>query len=96
MRRFARATIVGTAAELEASRLRLLQELGPEALVDAAAIVAFFNALDRVADATGTQIDEGMREMVDQLVPTVDVPAVIRADPAELRKRADVTDLSHL
>jgi hypothetical protein len=32
--------------------------MGPEALVDAAAVVAQFEAINRVADATGTKIDD--------------------------------------
>lgn len=32
--------------------------MGAAALVDAAGIAGFFNAIDRVADATGTPLDE--------------------------------------
>jgi hypothetical protein len=35
----------------------LKQALGIKGLVDAAAVVGFFNAIDRVADATGIPLD---------------------------------------
>jgi len=37
--------------------MRLTEALGTDALVDAAAVVANFNAIDRIADATGIPID---------------------------------------
>lgn len=43
---------------LAAARAALLDRVGPEGLVDAAAIVAGFDATDRIADATGTQLDD--------------------------------------
>ena len=43
-----------------------MEALGPSALVDAAAIVATFNAIDRVADSTGIPIDEA------RLAPTAE------------------------
>jgi hypothetical protein len=36
--------------------------MGDAALVDAAAIAATFNAIDRVADSTGIQIEEAKAE----------------------------------
>jgi hypothetical protein len=44
--------------DLAAARAALLERVGPEGLVDAAAIVAGFDATDRIADATGTQLDD--------------------------------------
>ena len=55
---FAEAAIEGDNARLSTAREKMLKTLGPEALVDAAGIIATFNAIDRVADATGTPIDE--------------------------------------
>ncbi len=55
---FAEAAIEGDDARLSTARQQVLKTMGPEALVDAAGIVATFNAIDRVADATGTPIDE--------------------------------------
>ncbi len=55
---FAETVIGDDDARLTTARGRLLQTLGAAALVDEAGIVATFNAIDRVADATGTPIDE--------------------------------------
>ena len=38
-------------------------EIGAEGVVDTAAVIAMFNIVDRVADATGIPIDEPMGEM---------------------------------
>lgn len=55
---FAEAVIGDDDARLQAVRSRLADAAGAEALVDAAAVVALFNAIDRVADATGTPLEE--------------------------------------
>jgi alkylhydroperoxidase family enzyme len=55
---FAEAVLGTDAARLAAARSKVLEVLGAEALVDAAAVAGFFNAIDRVADATGTPLDE--------------------------------------
>ena len=39
------------------ARTVLLRTLGPEGLVDAAAVIGLFNAIDRVADATGIPLE---------------------------------------
>ena len=60
-------TVVGDDADaLSAARTALMDTLGAEALVDAAAVASMFNAIDRVADSTGVPIDE------DRLEPTAD------------------------
>ncbi len=64
---FAEAAIAGDEARLSMARERLLKTLGPEALVDAAGIVATFNAIDRVADATGTPIDDERIEVTAEM-----------------------------
>ncbi len=46
--------------ELGASRRALLQAVGPQGLAEAAATVAAFNGLVRVADGTGIQLDAGV------------------------------------
>ena len=42
---------------LTRARAGLSERLGAKGLVDAAAVVGFFNAIDRVADATGIPLD---------------------------------------
>lgn len=54
---FAEAVIGGTNEELAAVRSRVLDVLGSDALVDAAGVCGLFNAIDRVADATGIPLE---------------------------------------
>ena len=49
--------------EFAAARARLRVEVGEEALVDAAATLAIFNAVVRIADATGIPLEEAKAEM---------------------------------
>jgi hypothetical protein len=56
--RFAEAAITGTVTQLAAGRDRLCHVLGGEAVVDAAGVVALFNAINRVADAIGIQFED--------------------------------------
>jgi hypothetical protein len=52
-------TVLGSDdARLAAIRSEICAKMGDAALVDAAAIAATFNAIDRVADATGIQIED--------------------------------------
>jgi hypothetical protein len=54
---FAEAVLGDDDAALAVARDRLRGALGPEGLVDAAAVVGLFNAIDRVADATGIPLE---------------------------------------
>ncbi len=54
---FAEAVLGEDEARLAAIRERLRGTLGDAALVDAAAVVANYSALDRVADATGIPLE---------------------------------------
>jgi hypothetical protein len=56
--RFAEAVLASEEVRLIEARHSLLQAVGPEALVDAAAVVGLFNAIDRVADSTGTPLED--------------------------------------
>ena len=67
---FAEAVVLGAEAELDRARQALLDTLGAPGFVDAAAVVGTFNAMVRVADATGIPL-EGFR--IDDL-------AAIRAE----------------
>ena len=68
---FADAVLADDGAALDAVRKQLIAVLGEEALVDAAGTVASFNAVVRVADATGIPIDEfkadPTREILEEL-----------------------------
>ena len=48
--------------DFAAARERLTAELGEEASVDAAAVVAIFNAVVRIADSTGIPLEEAKAE----------------------------------
>ena len=66
---FAEAAIGEDDARLRRARDAVAASMGAAALVDAAGIIGFFNAIDRVADSTGTPLDaqvatdtEGLRK----------------------------------
>lgn len=42
------------------ARAALRAALGPEAFVDACAVIGAFNVVDRIADATGIPLDDGL------------------------------------
>ncbi len=50
-------------AGFAAARDRLHAEIGAEALVDAAGVLAIFNAVVRIADATGIPLEDQKAEM---------------------------------
>ncbi len=54
------------------ARTRVLEELGPEALVDAAGVASNFERMVRIADATGIPLDSFLDEM------TVDLRAELK------------------
>ena len=54
---FAEAVLGEDEPALFAARARLRAALGPQGLVDAAGVVGLFNAIDRVADATGIPLE---------------------------------------
>ena len=70
---FAEAVLGEDVDALSAARATLAAALGPKALVDAAAVVALFNAIDRIADATGTPLDEQMRAKTTSLRADLDL-----------------------
>ncbi len=53
--------------EAATARARLTNALGPEAMVDAAAVAANFFMMTRIADATGTPLDERSVAMSNDL-----------------------------
>ena len=79
---FAEATLGDGNRTLDEARRSLLKVLGPAALVDAAAVVGLFDAIDRVADATGTPLEGWKAEA------TSDVRAAIGIDDFKRRKEA--------
>ena len=55
---YADAAIHGNPARLWATRHRVIEALGADALIDTAATIAIFNAVVKIADATGIPIEE--------------------------------------
>ncbi len=79
-------------AELVEARDRLIAEVGREGLIEAAATVAAFNGLVRVADGTGIELDDGLNEVsadlrselkLDDLAGSVNTTTLI-AEPPEV------------
>ena len=68
---FAQAFFAQERFELNAARQAVLDELGAAALADASATVAIFNAVVRIADATGVPLEEykidGAADLREQL-----------------------------
>jgi hypothetical protein len=56
--RFGEAVITADDPRLDESRRAVLAAVGPDGLVDAAGVAGLFNAIDRVADATGTPLED--------------------------------------
>jgi hypothetical protein len=52
---------------LAIARTRVIDELGPEALVDAAGVASNFERMVRIADATGIPLDSFLDEMTGDL-----------------------------
>jgi len=71
---FAEAVLADSDEQLLRVRSALRGGLGDAALVDAAAVVGFFNAIDRVADATGIPLDP------ERLPQTADFRAALGLD----------------
>ena len=55
---FAEAVVGGDLNTITTARTALVDQCSPEAATDAAAVAALFNAINRVADAIGIQVEE--------------------------------------
>ena len=82
---FAEAVLGADDARLAHTQSEIRAAIGDAALVDAAAIVATFNAIDRVADATGIQIEDAKAQS------TADVRAALGIN-AFAESRGEVAD----
>jgi hypothetical protein len=71
---FAEAALGEDDAALSRIRAALLTALGRRGLVDAAAIVGLFDAIDRVADATGIPLE------ADEAAHSADIRAALGLD----------------
>lgn len=55
---FADAAVRGPGSALDAARAGVARALGAAAMVDAAAVIAVFDGITRIADATGIPLEE--------------------------------------
>jgi hypothetical protein len=60
---FTEAVMGNDATALDRERTALRAVLSPECFVDTCAVIAAFNVVDRIADATGIPLDEMMAVM---------------------------------
>ena len=67
---YAEAVLGDDDARLQAAQQAIHNALGPDAVVDSAGVAGLFNAIDRVADATGAPLEEDKAE----------ISAVLRAE----------------
>ena len=74
MIRFAEAALGSDDRALDAARAELRASLGDAAFVDTCAVVGLFDAIDRVADATGIPLEE------DRAADTADFRAALGID----------------
>ena len=58
---------------LAAARDRVAEQMGDESLVDAAAVIANFTMMTRIADGTGTPLDVGTVDMSTELRAAIGV-----------------------
>ena len=60
-------------AALDEAREALRSVLGPAAFVDACAVIGAFNIVDRIADATGIPLDEGLVPLSQEVRAELDL-----------------------
>jgi hypothetical protein len=89
---FADAVIGNDDRQLAIVRAAVLREMGDAALVDASAIAATFNAIDRVADATGIPIEDNKAASTADFRAALGINAFAeqRGEIADPRDRTDV------
>ena len=68
---FAEAAVAENSVAMAHARQRLLEAMGVEAMIDAAAVTSNFERMVRIADATGIPLDQRLetfaREVIDEL-----------------------------
>lgn len=68
---FADAALTGDPQSLAAARATLAAALGEPAMIDAAAVIAGFDGITRIADATGIPLEPPKAEAVADLRATL-------------------------
>ena len=85
---FAESVLGSDNTRLDTARAAILDTMGSDAVVDTAAVAALFNAIDRVADATGAPLEADKAEMTSAL------RAEIGIDAFAATKKAIETDVA--
>ena len=68
---FADSALAADSAALAAARAALVAELGPAAMIDAASVIAGFDGITRIADATGIPLEPPKAEAVADMRATL-------------------------
>ena len=71
-------SVLVAAEPLAAVQDEIVDELGPEALVDAAAVFGNFEMMNRVADASGIPIPAAGMERERQLIEALEIESFLR------------------
>ena len=71
--RFATAVVLGDGGELTAAREEIAATMGGLALTDTAAVAGLFDAIDRVADATGIPLEDQKAEATADFRSTIGI-----------------------
>ena len=89
---FAEAVLGNDDRQLDEIRAAVRSRMGDAALVDAAAIMATFNAIDRVADSTGIPIEDAKAESTADIRAALGINAFAQArgEIADPRDRTDI------
>ena len=89
---FADAVLGTDDRRLDEARAAIRSRMGDAALVDASAIVATFNAIDRVADATGIPIEDTRADSTADIRAALGINefAQARGEIADPRDRRDI------
>ena len=70
---FADAVVAGSDEEISRAREALLAEVGPQGVVDAAAVIGNFQRMVRIADSTGIPLDSPLAAMSQGLSSELDL-----------------------
>ena len=63
----AEAILSDDKGRLDAAREAILTSMGSDAVVDSAGVAGLFNAIDRIADATGAPLEKDKEEMTAEM-----------------------------
>lgn len=76
---FAECALAAAGEPLGASRARLMEVIGEAGMIDAAAVIAGFNGITRIADATGIPLEAPKAEQTARLRATLGIDRFLEA-----------------